>query len=66
MHLLRWNVVLQYLLAPPCSSMHSHPPEEVFHKVSIIADSRTVEEGRPLEAEGTSCSKDPEVPAEEG
>lgn len=38
----------------------SHPPEEIYHQVSIVADDRTVEEGGPLEAAGTSCSKQPE------
>lgn len=52
----------EYLLEPPNSPMYlamrnSHPPEEVYHQVSIIPDSNTVEEGRPLEAEGTNCSR---------
>ncbi|TDH07151.1 hypothetical protein EPR50_G00121810 [Perca flavescens] len=54
----------EYLLAPPNSSMYldmrnSHPPKEIFDPVSIIADSSTLEEGLPLEAAGTSCSKQP-------
>ncbi|XP_062287862.1 interleukin-10 receptor subunit beta-like [Scomber scombrus] len=52
----------EYLLEPPNSPMYlamrnSHPPEEVYHQVSIIPDGKTVEEGRPLEAAGTNCSR---------
>ncbi|XP_044073819.1 interleukin-10 receptor subunit beta-like isoform X2 [Siniperca chuatsi] len=47
----------EYLLAPPSSPMYlamrnSHPPEEIYHQVSIIAHDRPVEEGSPLEAAG--------------
>lgn len=55
----------EYLLAPPISPVYlamqnSHPPEEIYHPVSIISDNGTVEEGSPLEATGTSCSKQPD------
>ncbi|XP_054470844.1 interleukin-10 receptor subunit beta-like [Anoplopoma fimbria] len=56
----------EYLLAPPNSSIYlamhnSHPPEEIYHQVSIIADGRTLEEGHPLEAAGRSCRKQPDT-----
>ncbi|KAL7385254.1 hypothetical protein ABVT39_018402 [Epinephelus coioides] len=56
----------EYLLAPPNSSLYlimqnSHPPEEIYDQVSIIADNRTLEEGRPLEAAGSSCSQQPDT-----
>ncbi|XP_075937160.1 interleukin-10 receptor subunit beta-like [Anarhichas minor] len=56
----------EYLLAPPNSSMYlamrnSHPPDEIYNQVSIIADGRTLEEGQPLEAAGSSCSKQPDT-----
>ncbi|KAA8588446.1 hypothetical protein FQN60_001640 [Etheostoma spectabile] len=56
----------EYLLAPPNSSMYldmrnSRPPKEVFDPVSIVADGSTLEEGLPLEAAGTSCSKQPDT-----
>nr|XP_019955206.1 PREDICTED: interleukin-10 receptor subunit beta-like [Paralichthys olivaceus] len=39
----------EYLLAPPNSNIYlamqnSQPPEEIYHKVRIIADDRTVED----------------------
>ncbi|XP_073330486.1 interleukin-10 receptor subunit beta-like [Pagrus major] len=45
----------------PKSSMYmamqdSHPPEEHYDPVSIIADVSAVEERRPLQETGTSCS----------
>uniref|UniRef100_A0A671XYZ5 Interleukin 10 receptor subunit beta n=1 Tax=Sparus aurata TaxID=8175 RepID=A0A671XYZ5_SPAAU len=45
----------------PKSSMYmamrdSHPPEEHYDPVSIVADDGTVEEGSPLQDTGTSCS----------
>ncbi|KAK9538149.1 hypothetical protein VZT92_005702 [Zoarces viviparus] len=51
----------EYLLAPPNSSMYlamrnSHPPDEIYNQVSVIADGRTPEE--PLEAAG---SKQPDA-----
>ncbi|XP_035533119.1 interleukin-10 receptor subunit beta-like [Morone saxatilis] len=60
----------EYLLAPPNSSTYiamwnSQPPEEIYDPVSIIADDSTVEEGRPLKAAGTSCSKQPDITAGE-
>ncbi|KAM7380943.1 hypothetical protein PAMP_004208 [Pampus punctatissimus] len=56
----------EYLLAPPNALIYSamrnsHPPEEIYHQVSIIADDRTVEEGRPLEAADSSCSRQPDL-----
>ncbi|XP_071755167.1 interleukin-10 receptor subunit beta-like [Centroberyx gerrardi] len=56
----------EYLLEPPTSSIYlamrdSHPPEEVYHQVSIITDGRTVEEERPPEAGGSDCSKPTEI-----
>ncbi|KAM6955855.1 LOW QUALITY PROTEIN: interleukin-10 receptor subunit beta-like [Lycodopsis pacificus] len=50
----------EYLLAPPNSSMYlamrnSHPPDEIYNQVSVIADGRTLEE--PLD----SCSKQPDA-----
>ncbi|XP_034741234.1 interleukin-10 receptor subunit beta-like [Etheostoma cragini] len=56
----------EYLLAPPNSSMYldmrnSRPPKEVFDPVSIVAGGGTLEEGLPLEASGTSCSKQPDT-----
>ncbi|XP_042350516.1 interleukin-10 receptor subunit beta-like [Plectropomus leopardus] len=58
----------EYLLEPPNSSMYvamqnSHPPEEIYDKISIIADGRTVVEGRPLEAAGSSSSQQPDTTA---
>ncbi|XP_040913718.1 interleukin-10 receptor subunit beta-like isoform X2 [Toxotes jaculatrix] len=60
----------EYLLAPPNSTIYlamrnSHPPEEIYHQVSIIADNTTVEEGGPLEAAKTTCSKQREITAGE-
>lgn len=60
----------QYLLAPPGSSLYvamrdSRPAEEVYHEVSIIPDDRTLDEGCPLKAADSSCSKRPDAPAEE-
>ncbi|XP_068602477.1 interleukin-10 receptor subunit beta-like [Brachionichthys hirsutus] len=51
----------QYLLAPPDSSTrlvgwNSQPPEEIYHQVSVTADRRLVEEGRPLEA-AAACNR---------
>ncbi|XP_029314993.1 interleukin-10 receptor subunit beta-like [Cottoperca gobio] len=45
------------LLACPNSSMYiamgnPHPAEEIYHQVIIMADSRTLAEGRPLESAG--------------
>ncbi|XP_068581345.1 interleukin-10 receptor subunit beta-like isoform X2 [Cebidichthys violaceus] len=56
----------EYLLAPPNSPMYlamrnSHPPDEIYNQVSVIADSRTLEEGQPLEAAGRNCSKQPDT-----
>ncbi|XP_041806554.1 interleukin-10 receptor subunit beta-like [Chelmon rostratus] len=53
----------EYLQAPPTSStylamQYSRPPKEIYHQISIVA-----EEGRPLEAGGMSCSKQPDVRA---
>lgn len=60
----------QYLLAPPDSSLYvamrdSRPAEEVYHEVSIVPHDRTAEEGCPLKAADSSCSKQPDAPAEE-
>ncbi|XP_071341636.1 interleukin-10 receptor subunit beta-like isoform X1 [Trachinotus anak] len=56
----------EYLLAPPNSTIYlamrnSHPPKEVYHQISILADHRTEEEGCPLEAARTTCSKQPDI-----
>lgn len=60
----------QHLLAPPNSSVYlamreSRPPEEVYDRVRIVAHDGTVEEVRPLEAAGTSCSRELDVTVEE-
>ncbi|XP_070770835.1 interleukin-10 receptor subunit beta-like [Enoplosus armatus] len=51
----------EYLLAPPNSPVYlamqnSHPPEEIYHQVSVIMDDRAVEEGSPLEAAGMNVT----------
>lgn len=56
----------EYLLAPLNSSTYlairdSHPPEEIFHQVSVITDGGTLEEVHPLEAAESSCSKQPDA-----
>nr|UYL69178.1 interleukin 10 receptor beta [Nibea albiflora] len=56
----------QYLVAPPNSSMYiairnSHPPEELYDQVRIVADNQAVEEGCPPEAAGTNHSKEPDI-----
>ncbi|XP_029386296.1 interleukin-10 receptor subunit beta-like [Echeneis naucrates] len=43
----------EYLLESPDSTIYlamqnSHPPEEIYHQISVIADNRTMEEGCPL------------------
>ncbi|XP_008277678.1 interleukin-10 receptor subunit beta-like [Stegastes partitus] len=58
------------LLAHPNSTMYlamqsSHPVEEIYHPISIIAGDRTVEEGDPLEAAGSSCGQQSDVIVEE-
>ncbi|CAB1447331.1 unnamed protein product [Pleuronectes platessa] len=57
----------EYLLAPPNSNIYlvmqnSHPPEEIYHKVRIIEDDRTVEERGPLVVEMTASNKESDVP----
>ncbi|XP_060943949.1 interleukin-10 receptor subunit beta-like [Limanda limanda] len=56
----------EYLLAPPNSNIYlvmqnSHPPEEIYHKVRIIEDDRTVEERGPLVVEMTASNKQSDV-----
>nr|UYQ90452.1 cytokine receptor family B4 [Larimichthys crocea] len=56
----------QYLVAPPNSSVYtairnSHPPEEFYDQVCIVADDQTVEEGCPPEAAGTNRSKETDI-----
>ncbi|XP_023273345.1 interleukin-10 receptor subunit beta-like [Seriola lalandi dorsalis] len=56
----------EYLLTPPDPTIYqamrnSHPPEEIYHQISVITDHRTVEEGGPLEVARTSCSKQADV-----
>ncbi|XP_035507428.2 interleukin-10 receptor subunit beta [Scophthalmus maximus] len=56
----------EYLLAPPNSTIYlamqnSHPPEEIYHKVGIITDDRTLEEGGPLEEARATCSRQSNV-----
>lgn len=46
-------------------AINSHPPEEIYDEIRIIADDRTVEDGRALEMARTSCSKQPDVTAGE-
>lgn len=42
------------------------PPEEVFHKVSILTPDRAEEGGgRPLQDGGASCSPEPEATVQE-
>uniref|UniRef100_A0A3Q1FE44 Interleukin-10 receptor subunit beta-like n=1 Tax=Acanthochromis polyacanthus TaxID=80966 RepID=A0A3Q1FE44_9TELE len=55
------------LLAHPKSNIYLQlsPAEEICHRCSIIAGDRTVEEGDPLEAAGSSCSQQPDVIVEE-
>ncbi|GAA6219750.1 interleukin-10 receptor subunit beta-like [Lates japonicus] len=60
----------EYLLAPPNSTIYmdmrnSHPPEEIYHQISIIADDRSVEEEVPLEVARITCSKQCDVTVEE-
>uniref|UniRef100_A0A3P8U8Y8 Fibronectin type-III domain-containing protein n=1 Tax=Amphiprion percula TaxID=161767 RepID=A0A3P8U8Y8_AMPPE len=52
------------LLAHRNSNMYLNmqsPVEEIYHPISIIAGDRTVEEGDPLEAAGSSFSQQPDV-----
>uniref|UniRef100_A0A667YH97 Interleukin 10 receptor subunit beta n=1 Tax=Myripristis murdjan TaxID=586833 RepID=A0A667YH97_9TELE len=56
----------KHLLEHPSSSIYlamrdSHPPEEVYDQVSVIAEGNPMEEERPLEAAGTNCSSQPET-----
>ncbi|XP_062258736.1 interleukin-10 receptor subunit beta-like [Platichthys flesus] len=56
----------EYLLAPPNSYIYlvmqnSHPPEEIYHKVRIIEDDRTVEKRGPLVVEMTASNKQSDV-----
>ncbi|XP_067458958.1 interleukin-10 receptor subunit beta-like [Thunnus thynnus] len=60
----------EYLLEPPKSSIYlamrnSHPPEEIYHQVSIVTYGKTMEEGRPLEVAGNFYSREPVVTVRE-
>uniref|UniRef100_A0A1A7WD89 Interleukin 10 receptor, beta n=3 Tax=Iconisemion striatum TaxID=60296 RepID=A0A1A7WD89_9TELE len=57
--------ITQTLLAPPESSMflamrNSAPIEEINHQVSVVAAVRTVEDGGPLQAGESLCSRQPD------